>query len=62
MAYREEKPADYLKVIASLLPKEAGKAEKVDGVEALSDGELLARISTLDAAIAALATTLPPLR
>jgi hypothetical protein len=48
VAYREEKPADYLKIIASILPKEAGP--KRDALEGISDDELLARIRVLDAA------------
>lgn len=44
---REERPADYLKVVAGLLPREL----KVDDARDLDDGELTARIRTLAAAL-----------
>lgn len=53
VAYREEKPADYLKVIAAILPKDGGGG--ADGAhaspETMSDDELLARIRALDQSI-----------
>jgi hypothetical protein len=53
VAYREEKPADYLKIIASVLPKDAGDAPARNSPPGMSDDELLARIRLLDAAISA---------
>ncbi len=50
-AYREEKPADYLKIIASVLPKDAGDAPVPNTPKSMTDDELLARIRLLDAAI-----------
>lgn len=49
VAVREEKPDQYLKVIASLLPKEM--TLNVNDAEGLTDDELIARIRELDAAI-----------
>lgn len=46
---REEKPDQYLKVIASLLPKELSL--NVNDAENMTDGELVERIRELDAAI-----------
>ncbi len=46
---REEKPDQYLKVIASLLPKELNL--NVNDAESMTDDELIARIRELDAAI-----------
>jgi len=56
VAYREEKPADYLKIIVSILPKELSVSGQRGGSEDLSDDELLARIRALDGVIAALTT------
>lgn len=41
---REDKPAEYVKVVASILPKEL----KISTVEELSDDELIARIRQLE--------------
>jgi hypothetical protein len=62
VAYREEKPAEYLKIVASVLPKELPKDAARDPLEDLSDADLLARIRSLDDAIAALVAggKLPP--
>lgn len=46
---RSEKPDQYLKVIASLLPKEMNL--NVNDAESMTDDELVARIRELDAAI-----------
>lgn len=46
---RAEKPDQYLKVIASLLPKEMNL--NVNDAESMTDDELIARIRELDAAI-----------
>jgi hypothetical protein len=48
-AVRTEKPDQYLKVIASLLPKEM--TLNINDAESLSDDELIERIRELDAAI-----------
>jgi hypothetical protein len=48
---REERPADYLKIVASILPKELNV--KTNAVEELSDAELEAGIEILRAMIAA---------
>lgn len=42
---REERPADYLKVIASILPKDVNV--KVSAIESMSDDELNATIKRL---------------
>lgn len=44
---REERPQDYLKAVAGLLPREI----KVDDARDLDDGELTARIRTLAMAL-----------
>lgn len=46
---RETRPADYLKVIASILPKEMNV--KVDGTDEMTDEQLDQRIRALAAAI-----------
>lgn len=46
---RAEKPDQYLKVIASLLPKDINL--NVNDAESMTDDELIARIRELDAAI-----------
>lgn len=46
---REEKPDAYLKVVASILPKELNV--NVNEVDGLTDDELIERIRALDAAI-----------
>ncbi|MQW89890.1 hypothetical protein GHJ82_24315 [Sinorhizobium saheli] len=46
---RAEKPESYLKLVASLLPKDVNAA--AGGLEELSDDQLIARIRGLDAAI-----------
>lgn len=46
---RAEKPDQYLKVIASLLPKDVNL--NVNDAESMTDDELIARIRELDAAI-----------
>lgn len=46
---RETKPDQYLKVIASILPKELNV--NVNEVDSLTDDELIERIRALDAAI-----------
>lgn len=48
-AVRAEKPDQYLKVIASLLPKEMNL--NVNDAESMTDDELIERIRELDAAI-----------
>ena len=48
-AVRETRPADYLKVIASILPKEMNV--KVDGTDEMTDEQLDQRIRALAAAI-----------
>jgi len=45
---RADKPAEYVKVIASILPKEMNV--KIDAVEELTDDELIERLHTLRAA------------
>lgn len=49
---RENKPSDYLKVCASILPKEFNV--RVDPLEEMTDDQLRARLDQLDADIAAL--------
>jgi hypothetical protein len=44
---RETRPADYLKVIASILPKDSNV--KVSAIESMTDDELSATIKRLDA-------------
>lgn len=46
---RSEKPDQYLKVIASLLPKDVNL--NINDAESMTDDELIARIRELDAAI-----------
>lgn len=46
---REERPQDYLKIIASILPKDVNL--NVNNMDDLSDDELIRRIRRLDAAI-----------
>ena len=46
---RDEKPDQYLKVVASILPKELNV--NVNEVDSLTDDELIERIRALDAAI-----------
>jgi hypothetical protein len=46
---REEKPETYLKLVASMLPKDLSAA--AGGMDDLSDEQLIARIRVLDAAI-----------
>ncbi|WEX76175.1 hypothetical protein PYH37_004454 [Sinorhizobium numidicum] len=46
---REEKPETYLKLVASILPKDINV--NAGGMDELSDEQLLERIRTLDAAI-----------
>ena len=46
---RAEKPESYLKLVASLLPKDVNAA--AGGLEELSDEQLIERIRGLDAAI-----------
>ena len=46
---RDEKPADYLKVVASILPKDLNV--NINPVEELTDEQLIERIRQLDAAI-----------
>lgn len=46
---RDEKPDQYLKVVASILPKELNV--NVNEVDGLTDDELIERIRALDAAI-----------
>lgn len=48
-AVREEKPDQYLKVIASILPKEL--TVNVNEFEGMSDGELIDRLRQLDAVV-----------
>jgi len=45
---REEKPESYLKIVASILPKDLGAA---GGMDDLSDEQLIERIRLLDVAI-----------
>jgi hypothetical protein len=49
IAVRTEKPDQYLKVVASILPKELNV--NVNEVDSLTDDELIERIRALDAAI-----------
>ena len=46
---REEKPESYLKLVASILPKDSSAA--AGGMDDLSDEQLIERIRVLDAAI-----------
>ncbi|ASY63488.1 hypothetical protein SJ05684_c20460 [Sinorhizobium sojae CCBAU 05684] len=46
---REEKPESYLKLVASILPKDLGAA--AGGMEDLSDEQLIERIRLLDMAV-----------
>lgn len=46
---REEKPESYLKLVASILPKDLGAA--AGGMDDLSDEQLIERIRVLDTAI-----------
>lgn len=46
---RAEKPAEYVKVIASILPKELNV--KIDAYEEMTDDELIQRIRDLGAAV-----------
>lgn len=46
---REKKPADYLKVVASILPKDLNV--NFNPTEAMTDEQLIERIRSLDAAI-----------
>ncbi|OHV77986.1 hypothetical protein [Ensifer sp. LCM 4579] len=46
---REEKPESYLKLVASILPKDLGAA--ASGMEELSDEQLIERIRVLDMAV-----------
>lgn len=48
---REEKPAEYVKVVASLMPKELNV--RTNAVEELSDDELAAGIAALQSLLAA---------